>query len=195
MDRSKYQSQRMAGDYMKCIKKYSIKMCHINGAEIYITNPVFYDEIIADTELLTSLFISVQDVINCIRYISDVKSDDFNLFLAFAHFKNRKQLYSWLPVACCKYSDTFYPVKIRSSWLCRNCGHIYHGIVIMPVEEYDPVCYPAVDNLQPIPRIFKKIRCESCGKLLQNHLIMIHTARDLPEAQARLRPAEEKNNP
>lgn len=74
----------------------------------------------------------------------------------------------------CEYEDRYYHVFIRESWLCRECRHVHRGIVIMPMAEADAIFLDKPYFMEfDIPTFFKKLPCESCGRPLQNHLIII----------------------
>ena len=66
-------------------------------------------------------------------------------------------------------------MAVRETWMSRECGQIHHGIIIMPMAEYDSAVYPIGNQLPPVPGMFEKIPCERCGRLLQNHLIILNS--------------------
>lgn len=103
------------------------------------------------------------------KQISEIK-----IYLAFVQHENWTKRYMWQPVNVCKFGNSFYHIFIRGNWLCRECGHNHFGKIIMPMFEADGV-FLDMENIRAakIPAIFNKIPCEACGKLLQNHLLII----------------------
>ena len=46
--------------------------------------------------------------------------------------------------------------------------------IVMPMVEADSTIYHHCVNKYPdIPSIFQKVKCPKCGRVLQNHLIII----------------------
>ena len=159
---------------MKSLQEYCINELIIDGLKTYIISPEHYEKLLHDTKLLEQLGISdtgrkfIFERIEYAKQISEVK-----IHFAFVQHKNRK-ICTWEPVNVCEYENVFYHVFIRDSWLCRECGHNYLGKIIMPMSEADGV-FLDVRNIikSDIPVIFKKISCENCGRLLQNHMLII----------------------
>ena len=75
-----------------------------------------------------------------------------------------------MPILCYKSDEEFYHVQHHSGRVCRECM-TDNGAVIMPMSEADTIYYEL--PLPPIPEIFHKVNCKKCGKLLQNHLIIV----------------------
>jgi len=156
---------------MERLREYCSEVCNISGVETYIIAEELYDEFISDSELLSQLSFSA----NGIRpYIDYAKSVSAPVHFAVTHFHGRIKPFEWIPVNCIEYGDSYFHVSIRNTWLCRECGKIHCGTIIMPMREHDPVFYPdAPDRQPPIPPVFEKISCSDCGKPLQNHLIFL----------------------
>lgn len=122
--------------------------------------------------MLASLFIAPNKIMPYIEIAEN--SGNLELLFAFTQHENRKERFTWMPVNCYKDRNAFYHVYVRNSWMCRECGHMRYGTVIMPIIEHEPIFYSAADNrYPPIPKIFKKEFCEECGRQLQNHLIFV----------------------
>lgn len=157
------------------LAKYCIKICNINGLDTYIISPQYYGDILADTELLDKLTVSIFASADSIKkFINIAKKVDNQLLLAFVYYKNYIDKFAWMPLNCYENENSFYLIFYRDSWLCRECGYLLHANIIMPIEECDTVFYSGTKNqYSPIPSIFKKIPCPKCGKLLQNHLFLL----------------------
>ena len=159
---------------LKSIGDYSEKELVIDGIKTYVISPDHYEEFLKDDELLKSLDIRgvLYDVIPAMmenaKQIRDIK-----IGFAIALHNNRKSC-RWEPVNV--YEDVCH-VFIRSSWMCRNCGHKHDGIIIMPMAEADAIFLERkeLQNFE-IPELFGKIKCDKCGKKLQNHLYVIREA-------------------
>lgn len=164
-----------AKEISKLLTKYCIKVCNINGLDTYIISPKYYGDMLADTKLLDKLSISIFASIDSIkRFISIAKTVDNQLLLAFVYHEYYIDKFAWIPLNCYENEMTFYPVHYRSLWLCRECGYPLRANIIMPIEESDSTFYSGTKNQYPkIPFIFKKIPCPKCGKLLQNHLLIL----------------------
>lgn len=164
-----------AKEISELLAKYCIKICTINELDTYIIEPQYYGDILADTELLdklaTSIFASTDSIKN---FIGIAKKVDNQLLLAFVYHKNYIDKFAWMPFNCYENENIFYPIYYRNSWLCRECGHSLCANIIMPMDEADSIFYSGTPNqYPPIPSIFKKIPCPKCGKLLQNHLLIL----------------------
>lgn len=153
------------------ISEYSDKELIIDGLKTYIISPRHYEEFLSDVELFQTLDIrgtlydAIQPLIENTRQIRDIK-----IGLAIVLHENRKNC-RWEPVNV--YEDVCH-VFIRRSWMCRNCGHIHKGIIIMPRVESDST-FLEKEQLKnySFPGIFKKFKCEKCGKEMQKHLYYI----------------------
>lgn len=154
---------------MKRLQNYCVEVSIINAIKTYIVSFDFLEDIIADTELLTSLSTSP---IKIKHYIEYAKVKGSNIFFAFAYFNNRKAPYAWIPINCYKDGSTYYHVNIRDTWMCRECNQIHHDIFIMPMIEHDTTFYRGTEEKYPaIPSIFQKRVCENCGKTLLCHFL------------------------
>ncbi len=153
------------------ISEYSDKELIIDGLKTYIISPRHYEEFLSDVELFHNLDIrgtlydAIQSLIENADQIREIKIE-----LAVVLHENRK-ICRWEPVNV--YEDVCH-VFIRRSWMCRNCGHIHKGIIIMPMVESDST-FLEKEQLKnySFPGIFKKFKCEKCGKEMQKHLYYI----------------------
>lgn len=159
---------------MKSLQEYCINELIIDGLKTYIISPEHYENFLHDTKLLKQLGISdtgkkfISGRIEYAKQISEIK-----IYFAFVQHEDRKTCI-WEPVNVCEYENVFYHVFIRDNWICKECGHNHLGKIIMPMSEADGVFLDVRNNVaSDIPAIFKKIPCENCGRLLQNHLLVI----------------------
>lgn len=160
-------------DRLKQIEKYSSAICCIDDIETYIISPEHYSFLIENQELLENLIPSwAMDWV--IRYVQVTKKFDA-LYLAFGHHKNRAVLsFEWEPVLCYEKENTFFHVRYRDSWMCRNCRYVLYAPIIIPLCEADPGFYYETKNRFPdTPPFFQKVPCPKCSSLLQNHLIIL----------------------
>lgn len=153
------------------IEKYCAKKLIVDGLETYIISPARYDDILKDTELSRQLEINGEFLKVLIN--NAAKIDEMKIHLAFVCHKAWEN-HIWQPINVCEYEDRYYHVSIRDTWLCRECGHVHRGSIIMPMAEADAVFLdkPHFRDFE-IPAISKKLPCEICGRPLQNHLIII----------------------
>lgn len=158
---------------MRQLEEYCMEIRPIGGVETYIVDPEFCGDIASDDLLLSSLSASPKFIKYYIKCSEHVKTSEFSMYLAFIHSGSRIERFSWLPLNCLKHGEDYYHVVVRDTWMCRNCGHIHRGIIIMPMAECDTTVYPIRSLMPPVPGIFKKKACECCGRLLQNHLIIL----------------------
>lgn len=160
----------------KLLQDYCANELVIDGLKTYIISSEHYEYLLHDTELTEQLGISGFSAAKKFipRMIEHVKQfNEIKIHFAFVQHENRK-ICIWEPVNVCEYENNFYHVFIRDSWLCRECGHIHSGEIIMPMFEADGVFLDGSSIwASDIPAIFHKIPCEKCGKLLQNHLLII----------------------
>ena len=159
---------------MKSLQEYCITKRIINTLITYVIIPEHYENLLHDTKLLEQLGISgtgrefISRMIEYARQISEIK-----IHLAFVQHENRK-ICMWEPINVCEYENNFYHVFIRDNWICKECGHNHLGKIIMPMFEADGAFLDVQNKITyDIPLIFKKRSCENCGKLLQNHLLII----------------------
>ena len=160
---------------MSILHKYYIDELLIDGLKTYIISPEYYENLLHDTMLLEQLGISdvrkefIPGMIEYAKQISEIK-----IYFAFVQHENFPKRFMWEPVNVCQFGNNFYHIFIRSNWLCKECGHNHLGKIIMPMFEADGV-FLDMRNIRTavIPAIFNKIPCEKCGKLLQNHLLII----------------------
>lgn len=160
---------------MNLLHEYCISELVIDGLKTFIISPERYEDLLHDRKLLDQLSISDITKEFILRYIEYAKQiSEIKIYFAFVQHENYVKSFMWEPVNVCKFGDDFYHIFIRSNWLCRECGHEHLGKIIMPMFEADGV-FLDMRNLKTaaIPAIFNKIPCEKCGKLLQNHLLII----------------------
>ena len=150
---------------MEELKKYSCDKILLNDAEIYIIKKECYNDIKNDTGFWEKLKItdSLKKQIDMMIMYAE-KNDKINVLFAVAYRKNYHLQYE--PINLVEYENVFYPVNIRNNWLCRECGYSMEGTVIVPNYE--------VGGINGYPKIFKKVPCKKCGRLLQNCLIEIY---------------------
>lgn len=139
----------------------------------YIISPEHYDDLLHDTKLLEQLSLPgvAKEFIS--RMIENAKQiNEIKIRLAFVRHENRK-ISIWEPVNVCEYGNDFYHIFIRNNWICRECGYIYSGKIIMPMFEADGGFLDVENMTSEIPAIFNKTSCVKCGKLLQKHLCIV----------------------
>lgn len=147
------------------IKEYIYKELIIDGLETYIIVPEHY------LQVLKQLNSHVDSGKMILGQVNSVKKVEFQP--AVMYVPRLPKPYQWWPILCYKEGVNFYHVYYHSGWMCRECWHD-NGPVIMPQVEADSICYANIaDPKPPIAPIFKKIACKNCGKMLQNHLIML----------------------
>lgn len=151
---------------MDRLSQYCMEVRRIGGVETYLISPGAYGALAGDGELLSALGLPSERLR---RYMDG--ADGVSLFFAITHHANRAVRFQWEPVLCYRDGEDFHHVGIRSSWKCRDCGHIHEGPVLLPMCEYDPPFYAAGEA--PLPPCFQKLRCARCGHLLQNHLLFL----------------------
>lgn len=162
----------MTYNEMEQLKKYCADICLIDGLQTFIINPSNYDDVIKDNELLKYLNKSEKEIIPFIKTARKVGTD--KIYLAFANLPSVVERFQWMPLYCYKNGNLFYHVHYRNTWICRECNNIMNKSIIMPMVEADAIIYNWCENKYPdIPLIFQKIKCPQCGKILQNHLIII----------------------
>ena len=159
---------------MESLKKYCLAICSIDGIDTYIISPVHYDSLMANQELLENLTSSSWGKDRIMSFIQTAKTFDA-LYFAFGHHKDRARLsLEWEPVLCYKKEDAFFHVIYVDSWMCRECRYIFRAPIIMSKSEAEPDFYYGTENRFPdIPPFFPKYPCPKCGRLLQNHLIIL----------------------
>lgn len=155
---------------MERLEEYCISVQRIAGVKTYIIHPNFIGAFLNDEELLAALYTSPAAILH---WVEEAKEQPTIIFLAFVHHAYaRSEKYAWEPVNCYWDGDTYYHVHSRSTWMCRECRHLHHGKFIMPVIEHDATFYHGTNEKYPaIPSIFQAMRCERCGKTLQNHFL------------------------
>ncbi len=147
---------------MNKFKKYVYKQRNIENIDTYLIYPEYYKEVITLLNLHTFNLTSL-DIIK--------KVNTVELYPALLYIPRFVERYRWQPILCYKNDKNIYHIQYHNNWICRECG-TNNGSVIMPLSEADTTYYTF--PLPPIPEIFQKIPCKKCGKLLQNHLIMLN---------------------
>ena len=69
-----------AKEISKFLIKYCIKVCNINGLDTYIISSKYYDDILADTELLNKLSISIFASVDLIKCFISIVNYCWRLF-------------------------------------------------------------------------------------------------------------------
>ena len=153
------------------ISEYCDKELIIDGLKTYIISPRYNEDFLGDVELLQKLEIH-ECFYDLIRHMmgNTFAIREIKIGFAFVLHENR-WICRWEPVNV--YEDTYH-VSIHSLWMCIDCGHKHEGIIMMPMAEEDP-CFleKKMRNNNSVPRICKKIKCEKCGRELNNHLYYI----------------------
>lgn len=157
---------------MKHLKDYCLDIFVIDGLQTYVISPAKYSVLIKDNELLNYLKRTENDILPYIEVAREIGID--KLYFAFAYLPAIVKRFQLLPILCYKNGNQFYHVHYRNTWMCRECKYIMNKPIIMPMVEADITIYHCSENKYPdIPSIFQKVKCPKCGKLLQNHLIIL----------------------
>lgn len=157
---------------MKKLSEYCLQICCINGLDTYIISPQYHKELMDDTKLLEEMHIRKDRVPVFVDIAAQCGTD--RLYIAFVIHKNYAERFQWEIVNCLRNDDGFFHVFYRDSWKCRECGNIMYAPVLMPMDEADATFYSGMLNrCPPVPDFFKKVPCPSCGRLMQNHLLLL----------------------
>lgn len=161
---------------MKQAERYYKEVRDIDGIKTCIVSQEYLDDVLADSEVLSSLWhaIPIEEVKRIMQYlVREAKSNPTRIFLAFAELSNtQRTLLWWVPINCYKDGDIYYHVNIRDDWMCRECRKVNYDKFIMPMTEHDAIFYTGTANkYPPISLLFKKKKCIYCEKVLQNHFI------------------------
>lgn len=157
---------------MELLQKYCSNELFIDGLKTYIISPEHCEDVLHDAQLSEQLDIrgalkeAISIMIDHTKQIHEIK-----IYLAFVQHKHRKE-FIWEPVNVCEYEGRLYHIFIRDNWVCIPCGHNHSGKIIMPMSEAD-IHFSDDKKYPDTPAFFKKIPCDKCGKLLQNHLLII----------------------
>lgn len=158
---------------MERLKDYCFNVRMIDSLQTFIISPAKYDAFIKDSNLLNDLQITkarYEAVLSYAKIVGEVGTD--KLYPAFVYLPFFAERFQWLPLYCYKNKNQFYHVNYRNTWMCRECGNVMNKSILMPMAEADATIYPR-DKRPCIPPIFQKMPCPKCGKLLQNHLVII----------------------
>lgn len=151
---------------------YCEVVCFIDGLQTFIISPSKLDDILKDNKLLKFLKKSDMDIVYFINVAKTVGTN--TIYLAFVKLPAKAECFQWVPLHCYKSGNRFFHVHYRDTWMCRECKSIMNQSIIMPMVESDASIYHWCENKHPgIPLVFQKIKCPKCGRLLQNHLIII----------------------
>ena len=155
------------------LEKYCSSICCIDGIDTYIISSAQSAALMANKELSENLVHSWAK--NMVMHFLQVTKEIDTLHLAFGHHKSRAGLsLEWQPILCYQTENTFSHVYYRDSWMCRECGNILRAPIIMPLCESEPDFYYETNNRFPaFSPLFQKYPCPKCGRLLQNHLIIL----------------------
>lgn len=157
---------------MERLKKCCEAVCCIDGLQTFIISPSKFDRILNDNKLLEYLKKSDRAIAPFINTAKLVGTD--KMYLAFVKLPTKVETFQWLPLHCYKNGNQFYHVHYRDTWICRECKNIMNKPIIMPMAEADATIYHWCANKYPdTPLIFQKVKCPNCGRLLQNHLMII----------------------
>lgn len=157
---------------MNRLNDYCLDLCVIDGLLTYIISPAKYSILLKDNELLKDLERTDNDILPYIETAREIGID--KLYLAFVKVPFSAKKFQRLPMLCYQNGNQFYHVHYRNTWMCRECKYIMNKPIIMPMAEADTTIYHCSERKYPdIPSIFQKIKCPKCGKLLQNHWIIL----------------------
>lgn len=165
-------NRKLWGNYMERLKNYCEDICLIDGLQTLIISPSKYDDILKDSILLKYLKKSDADLLPLIKTAKKVGTD--KIYLAFVNLPVKTEKFQWVPLYCYRNGNQFYHVHYRNTWMCKACKNMINMSIVMPMVEADTTIYHWCENKYPdIPLIFQKVKCPKCGRLLQNHLIII----------------------
>lgn len=157
---------------MECLKKYCEAVSCIDGLQTFVISPSKLNDVLNDNEILVLLKKSYMDIAPFINTVRLVGTD--KIYLAFVNLPVKEEGLQWLPLHCYKDGNQFYHVQCKDTWICRECRNIIKKSIIMPMVEADATIFHWCVNKYPdIPLIFQKVKCPKCGRLLQNHLLII----------------------
>ncbi len=160
------------GNDMERLKSYCADVCFIDGLKTFIISPSKFDDILKDNELLKYLKKLNKDIVPFINISRAVGTS--KIYLAFVNLPVKVERFQWVPVHCYKNGNQFYHVHYRDTWMCKECKYIINKPSVMPMVEVDSIIYKQCENKYPdIPLIFQKEKCPKCGRVLQNHLLII----------------------
>lgn len=144
-------------------KNYIHKQLVIDSIDTFIILPQYYE----DVQNILHLNLSIGKMV--MRAVESTKNAELYPAVIYnTHFPQ-----PWFHMLCYKDDEAFYHVHYHSGWICRECQYD-NGAVLMPMSEANSIYYAGSENrYPPTPSIFKKIACDKCGKMLQNHLIRI----------------------
>lgn len=146
---------------------YYEKIVEIEGLETGIIDIDKMDMFFNDSMLQRTLSINCKDILE--GMIECCNLYDLRLGILKREYPNRD---FYMPTLCMRFENDLYHVFYKDNWICRECG-CDNGKVIMPlVETGDGFIYPDRKNVK-IPRIFLKVPCKLCGKILQNHILLV----------------------
>lgn len=152
------------------LKKYRIELLRIDSAETHIIDPYSMDALVDDRQLLDKMKIQRKSIMRYIDVINSVR--EIKLFLGLMYtvkFKTER----CIPVLCMRWNNRYYHVYYKEGWQCMHCGHNV-GRVLMPFSESgDIVITHTSHEISPEVNLFQKINCPKCGRLLQNHLMLL----------------------
>lgn len=150
---------------MNDFEKYVYRQLNICGVDTYIIHPGYWNDVINLLNLNRSLCLSIFLTADSVKTVE--------LYPAVVYQPNYLARFRWMPLLCYRDGENFYHVYYHSGWRCRECWY-NNGAVIMPMVEADAIYYRSTENPHPpIPQIFRKKACQNCGKMLQNHLIIV----------------------
>ncbi len=157
---------------MEHLIRYCEVVCFIDGLQTFIISPSKFDDLLKDNDLLKYMKKSYIDIVYFVNAANTVATN--TIYLAFVKLPTKAESFQWIPLHCYKSENQFFHVHYRNTWMCRECKSIMNKPIIMPMVETDTAIYHWCENKYPdIPLIFQKVKCPKCGRLLQNHLIII----------------------
>lgn len=159
---------------MKALEEYCREELVIDGLRTFVIAPEHYMELLMDENLLYRLGIFGPAASALAVMISNARQvDGEQLGVAIVRHDDRK-LFVWEPVNVYCRDGICYHVSVAESWFCLKCRHVNPGRFLQPMAEADQVFLDRGNRYDvPIPAIFERIPCTSCGELLSRHLIRI----------------------
>lgn len=149
------------------ISKYFEITINIDGTETIIVKKGL-EESFLKSEIVGEYF--SDNIIGNLLYIPTV-CDKYNLRFGILRLKTNYKTWN-IAVLCMLIDGEFHHVFYKENWLCRECRH-NNGRVLMPFfESGDSVMLTYIDCWK-MPKIFNKMPCKNCGKILQNHIMFL----------------------
>lgn len=156
-------------EYYKALSgnEFFEKTVCINGIETMLVKKELEDEFLKSSEICKYF---TDDVITMLSYVPEV-CGKYNLYFGILCLQTNYKVW-YIAVLCMPDNSEFHHVFYKENWLCRECGYD-NGRVLMPYFESDPVIINYIETTE-ISKVFNKIPCKKCGKILQNHIMLLN---------------------